>query len=151
MKKFLLERKPTTATECEGFLSFGKTILATIERPWLPHPDQPGGTPFQSCIPDGTYELRPHTRPSGKESLALINPALGVYYEQHEVPDDGGRYLILIHAGNWVTDIVGCIAPGLSKGDSPQGRMVKSSAVAMQKVLSYAQGDDAELTIKWIS
>ncbi len=87
MKHLLLERKPTTHTETEGFLSFGKIILATIERPWI-EADTPGGKPYESCVPDGMYTLRPHIRPDpnpdddkpGQSVVALINPALGVYY-----------------------------------------------------------------------
>jgi hypothetical protein len=149
MKNLLLERKPTTASETEGFLSFEKEILATIERPWIDD-GTPGGKPFQSCIPDGKYDLVPHTRPDGKASLALLGPANGVYYAQGDVPPEGGRYLILIHVGNWVDDIVGCIAPGLAKGPSNQGPMVKSSSVAMKRILEYVDGDDAQLTIRWI-
>jgi len=149
MKNLLLERKPTTASETEGFLSFNKEILATIERPWVDD-GTPGGKPFQSCIPDGVYELMPHTRPDGKASLALLGPANGVYYAQGDVPAEGGRYLILIHVGNWVDDIVGCIAPGLGKGPSSQGPMVKSSSVAMKRILDYVDGDDAQLAIRWI-
>lgn len=149
MKNLLLERKPTTASETEGFLSFGNEILATIERPWVDD-GTPGGKPFESCIPDGVYELIPHVRPDGKQSVALVGEANGVYYLESDVPQEGGRYLILIHVGNWVNDIVGCIAPGLAKGSSNQGRMVKSSAAAMQKLLGYIDGDDAQLTIRWI-
>lgn len=149
MKKLLLERRPTTTTETEGFLSFDREILATIERPWIPG-DSPGGMPFESCVPDGMYDLHPHTRPDGKESLALINPLLGVHYLQEDVGDQGGRYLILCHPGNWVTDIVGCIAPGLSFGGSSQGPMVKSSKAAMQRILDYVDFETATLEIRWI-
>ena len=46
-----------------------------------------------------------------------------------------GRYLILIHVGNWVRDVVGCIAPALTqvidKDDEP---MVGSSSAAMRGI-----------------
>ena len=154
MKYLLLERRPTTATETEGFLSFGSgssgEILATIERPWIPG-DTPGGKPFESCVPDGRYTLLPHTRPDGKEVVALVNESLGVYYRKEDRPNGVGRYLILCHIGNWVTDVVGCIAPGVSFGASAQGRMVKSSAEAMRRLMAYIDDDDAELEIKWIT
>lgn len=153
MRNLLLERRPTTATETEAFLSFGDgptgEILATIERPWIPY-DTPGGKPFESCVPDGVYDLIPHARPDGKQVVALVNPSLGVYYQKEDRPNGVGRYLILIHIGNWVTDIVGCIAPGLSFGASSRGRMVKSSANAMRRIMDYIDGDDAQLTIRWI-
>ena len=157
MKHLLLERKPTTLTETEGFLSFTRTIVATIERPWIPG-DTPGGTPYLSCVPSGLYTLRPHTRPDpdptddkpGQEVVALVNPALGVYYLEDDLPAEGGRFLILMHIGNWAHDVVGCIAPGLAKGPSMQGPMVKSSAAAMRKLMAYLDGEEAELEIRWI-
>ena len=150
MKDLLLERKPTTATETEGFLSFDKEILATMERPWIPA-DTPGGLPFESCIPDGIYKLIPHTRPDGKEVVALVNEELGVYYQKEDRPNGVGRYLILIHIGNWVSDIVGCVAPGLSKGDSARGPMVKNSAAAMRRLMDYlGDFEDARIVVRWI-
>ena len=149
MKKLLLERRPTTANETEGFLSYDREILATIERPWIPH-DTPGGKPFASCIPEGSYDVHYHERPGGDVVPCLINPLLGVHYLQEDVPDQGGRYLILIHSGNWSTDVVGCIAPGLSFGNSPQGPMVKSSKAAMGRLMDYLDGETATLDIRYI-
>lgn len=158
MKKLLLERRPTTATETEGFLSFDKEILATIERPWIPA-DTPGGLPFESCVPDGTYTLIPHTRPDPdptddkppQEVVALVNESLGVYYLKDDRPNDVGRYLVLIHIANWSFNVVGCIGPGLAFGPSAKGPMVKSSAAAVRRVMDYINGDDAELEIRWIT
>jgi len=150
MKHLLLERMATTATETQGFLSFDNEILATIERPWIPS-DTPGGKPNESCVPDGLYELGAHIRPNGDEVVALFNPSLGVYYLAEDRPNGVGRYLILCHIGNWVSDIIGCVAPGLSKGQSAQGPMVKSSRAAMSRLMDYIDGDDAELEIKWIT
>lgn len=149
MKILLLERKPSTSSHTEGFLSFGDEILATIERPWVG--GALGGKPFVSCVPNGIYQLRPHTRPNGDECLALVNPELGVYYLEEDRVGGIGRYLILIHVGNWVEDIVGCIAPGLSKGDSERGRMVRSSKAAMKRIMDYVGGDSAIIDIRWIS
>ncbi len=149
MKQLLLERKPTTATETEGFLSFANEILATLERPWIPA-ETPGGKSNESCIPDGDYQLIPHTRPGGRKALALINEGLGVYYLEDDRPHDVGRFLILIHSGNWIKDIIGCIAPGLAKGGSPTGPMVKSSRAAVERILDYVDGDDATLRVRWI-
>ena len=122
MNELLLERQPSTVDHTEGFLSFGDEILATIEQEWREHPDgNPGGENNNSCVPAGKYALLSHTRPDGKEVVALMNEDLGVYYLAGDRPDDKGRYLILCHIGNWVTDIVGCIAPGLSKGHLSTG------------------------------
>lgn len=149
MKKLLLERRPTTATETEGFLSFDNEILATIERPWVPG-DVPGGKPYVSCVPEGTYDIHYHDRPDGSTVPVLINPLLGVHYLQEDVPDQGGRFLILIHTANWVTDLSGCVGPGLSFGNSPQGPMVKSSRAAMRRIMDYLDGEVATLEIRYI-
>ena len=157
MKHLLQERRPTTATETQAFLSFGNEILATIERPWIPA-DTPGGKPNESCVPAGVYRLIPHTRPDPdptddkppKEVYALVNESLGVYYLKEDRPNGVGRYLILIHIANWVHNVIGCIGPGLAFGPSSKGPMVKSSAAAMARIMDYIDGDDAELEIRWI-
>lgn len=158
MKHLLLERMPTTATETQGFLSFGKEILATIERPWIPA-DTPGGKPNESCVPAGKYRLIPHTRPDPdptddkppQEVIALVNESLGVYYLADDRPDGVGRFLILCHIANWVFNVIGCIGPGLAKGPSAKGPMVKSSKAAMRRLMDYIDGEDAELEIRWIT
>lgn len=149
MKRLLLERQPTTSTHTEGFLSFNDEILATLERPWIDE-GYVGGKPFESCIPNGIYELLPHARPNGRRALALVHPELGVYRYEGDRPNGEGRYLILIHVANWVHDIVGCIAPGLAKTDSASGRMVTKSARAMNRILDYVNGEQAEIEIRWM-
>lgn len=152
MKKLLLERKKSdeSDTETEGFLSFPRQILATIEQEWRRDPARPGGVSFNSCVPVGTYQLRPHTRPDGKNVVALVNEDLGVFYLEEDMPPEGGRYLILMHIANWSKDVVGCIGPGTGKADSDDGPMVTSSTAAMKKVMDYIDGDDAILEIRWI-
>jgi hypothetical protein len=91
--------------------------------------------PFESCVPDGTYQLLPHVRPDGTAVLALRNPALGVYYTNEERAGREGRYLICIHVANWVEQVVGCIAPGMVRTISNNRRMVRSSAKAMSLIM----------------
>lgn len=149
MKKLYLKRSASTDTHVEGHLIFNSTVLCTLERPWIPG-TIPGGLPFKSCVPAGKYKLIKHTRPSGDTVVALVNPELGVYYLPEDRPNEKGRYLILIHVGNWVDDIVGCIAPGLTHSDSKKGRMVTSSRAAMKKLMEYLDDDEeAELNISW--
>lgn len=121
-------------TETEGKLWLNENeYLFTIERPWKP--GLPGGLPFESCVPDGTYELIPHRRPNGDLVFALRNPDLGVYYTDQERGKRSGRYLILIHAGNKVADVVGCIAPGMVRTIADNTRMVRSSREAMKLIM----------------
>ena len=133
--KLLLERFCYSETETEGRLWLdGETSFYTLERPWVG--GVPGGVPFRSCVPDGTYDLVEHTRPNGDVVFALRNPHLHVYYDEADRGDQPGRYLILMHAGNYVEDVVGCIAPGIDRTIYKNRRMVTSSRKAMAKILS---------------
>ena len=135
MKTLTLERYAYAETETEGRLWLDdETALYTLERPWLP--GLPGGMPFESCVPDGEYELIPHQRQNGDQVFALRNPDCGVYYTEQERGNNPGRYLILIHSANWVEQVVGCIAPGLVRTIANNKRMVRSSRAAMQKIMA---------------
>ncbi len=102
--------------ETEGQLIVGNKIFATIEQPWTPNPaGHKGGKPSESCIPDGMYTVAPWKRPNGDEVFMIFNPQLGVYRLPEDHPVGNGRDLILIHKANWVTDIEGCVAPGMSR------------------------------------
>lgn len=130
--------------ECtRGVLHVGNHTFQTIERPWVKNPDGKGGTPFESCIPDGTYRVRAYTRPSGKKAFILSNADNGVFEQQEDMEGAAGRYLILIHPGNTVSDVVGCIAPGLTGAD----RSVSNSRSAMLKIFELLNGYEHELRI----
>lgn len=119
-----------------GALGVGDHALFTIERPWIRHTEI-GGMPFQSCIPDGEYTMTPYTRPNGDDVYLISNPDLGVFVNAADRPDGVGRYKVEIHSGNWVDDIVGCIAPGLMYKIDYKGRhMVTSSRAAMRVILA---------------
>lgn len=151
----VLDRYSYAPTETEGRLILPAFFLWTIERPWKDN------RPFVSCIPDGEYDLIPHTRPddpnrrsSDNEVYAIVNPDLGVnLYDQ----GDGSRYLILAHSANFVYQVVGCVAPGLSRGfmsyKSKDGKLVmercvKSSRKAMQKLRVALGREKHKLIIK---
>ena len=152
MRTLVLERPKKLATEhgTPGIITAGDVTLASLERPWIPEKGHKGGKPFESCVPDGVYTLRRHTRSTGQIVLALENHALNVYYTEAEVPSTGGRYLILIHVGNWVKDVVGCIAPGLARVIDADPFMVTKSLAAMNKIMEFVKGDDARIDIRWI-
>jgi hypothetical protein len=111
----------------------GKVLAHTIERPWIKGPDL-GGLSFESCVPDGIYQLVPHTRPSGRKVVALVNPELGVWYQKEDRPSVWGRYLVLIHSGNYVEHVVGCVSPGATRTIANNRRMVTSSRSTMDKL-----------------
>lgn len=135
MTTLILNRYAYSETETEGklVLADGQSLY-TLERPWKD--GMPGGMPFESCVPDGSYELIAHQRPNGDQVYALRNPDLGVYYTEQERGNRSGRYLILLHSANWVEQIVGCIAPGKVRVIANNKRMVRSSREAMRQIMA---------------
>ena len=147
MKTLNLIRDDWSHTETMGVLTFGDKTLQTIELPWIS--TAPGGEPRKSCIPAGRYELKSHARPNGEVVVALVSPGHAVYYLDEDRPNNVGRFLILIHVGNWTKDIVGCIAPGKNRAQSDKGPMVTSSRDSMKKIMEYIDGDEAVINITW--
>lgn len=135
MLQLRLIRFAYTPTETEGVLHLHDgTRLFTLERPW--RPSATGGMPFRSCVPDGEYSLLPHIRKNGDEVFALWNPHLHVYYTPQEKGKRPGRDLILIHSGNTVDDVVGCIAPGITRTIYRDKRWVTRSREAMKQIMA---------------
>lgn len=104
-----------------GHLYCASLALATLEEPWIKNPLGPGGQRhdarhYESSVPDGTYELRPHNTARHPNVWALHNPALGVWHESVPPGLPYGRSAILIHTGNTVADIEGCLLVGLRHG-----------------------------------
>lgn len=71
--------------------------LWTVECPWQ------NNTPFFSAIPDGSYNLQAFDS-ADHPGTWIITPV-------------DGRSGILIHAGNKVADVTGCIAVGITRSD----------------------------------
>jgi hypothetical protein len=118
-----------------GILQVNGQIFATMERPWIPNPAGVGGMPRQSCVPPGVYKLIAHHSVNFPNTYALINHELGVYYQPGEIPNGQkwGRSAILIHVGNRVRDIVGCIALGKEHGEIQGEPAVLRSTLAMRE------------------
>ena len=119
-----------------GQLEIDGTTLAphTVEKPWVPHPDHPGGTPFQSCIPAGRYLCirRPHfTKREAK--YVIISHGLHVFETELELPPEGGRYACLFHAANAPSEVVGCIGLGSPHAFVHNQWAVGRSAATMQE------------------
>lgn len=143
-----LDRFSYSSEDTEGKLSAPGMCLATIERPWIPS-RYPGGKPYESCVPDGVYDMVLWESPSKGWCFRLSNPSLGVY-ETEEEANGKGRFLILVHVGNWMDDVVGCIAPGKSRGVLDGRRAVTDSGAAMRMLLESLD-DENTLTIGPIS
>lgn len=106
--------------------------LQTIERPWIENPDGPGGMIRHSCVPEGRYIVRPHDSSRFPGTYVLENADLCVYCYTRPDNQTWGRTAILIHAGNTVRDVVGCIAVGMLDGALGNQPAVLHSRVAMR-------------------
>jgi len=136
-----------------GRLRVGGLDLATIERPWLPHPDGPGGKQRESCVPDGEYLVRPWDSARFPNTYILVNNALGVYAQPNLIPpgQKWGRSAILIHAGNFVTDVIGCIAVGRRHALAGGQHSVLESRKALDELRAVLRRDSHQLTISPIA
>ena len=126
-----LVRHESTSQGTFGIMTFGDLVLHTIERPWL------NNRPFESCIPPDTYQLNYFDRPNGDRVFALTGGTVSLY----ENPAFK-RYTVLIHKGNYMKDVVGCIAPGQSR----VGDMVTNSSISMDLIMETVP-DSSTLTI----
>lgn len=131
-----LTRIDSGTERTRGMLDVGKMTFATMERPWEPNPDGPGGMRRQSCVPKGTYRVIAHHSQNFPLTYALVNPLLGVWYQPGEIPtgQKWGRSAILMHVGNRVRDIIGCIAVGKEHGDIAGEPAVLRSTIAMREL-----------------
>lgn len=136
--------------ECTlGWLTVGGERLATIERPWIPSREHRGGLNRESCVPDGHYNLLRHAGPRFPDTFALWQDDLDVFYQPADVPAGrSGRTAILIHAGNRVRDVIGCIAVGLAHVRMEGEHAVSSSRIAMNKLRAALVGELPILTIR---
>lgn len=121
IKRFSHETKQTLG-ELSLFDNNGKEIFncKTLELPWLDNATQ------KSCIPTGTYKVIQRTSQKFKK-----------HFHVTEVP---GRSYILIHAGNYHWDILGCILVGDSLKDINNDgfRDILNSKNTLNKLLSLA-------------
>ena len=97
----------------ELFVPYGHSLY-TIERPWLDN------KPFESCIPEGDYAVKPFNGTRFKDVWQLM-----------DVPD---RSYILIHTANRPSDVQGCIGVGLFWHISGKSPIVEESRKAVQSL-----------------
>lgn len=146
--RLTLTRYAYLHTHTQGRLRFHGGELATIERPWIANRSGRGGVPSQSCVPDGEYRLIPHDSPRFPGSYALVNEGLGVWYQERPEGQPWGRTAILVHVGNRVGDVEGCIAVGLTTGVLSGEHAVLRSRVAMGRLREALGRSEHTLTIR---
>jgi hypothetical protein len=124
--------EPTqTLGKLELYDASGKRLFEckTLELPWL------NNTKQKSCIPTGIYTV-----------TARTSPKYGLHYLVNKVKN---RDSILIHHGNYKTDILGCILVGSAHVDlnGDTCKDVTSSKATMKKLLKLAP-DGFKLSIR---
>ena len=114
-----LKRITDDGIQTLGHLHLGNgKVYQTLELAWKNNERQ------RSCIPKGVYKVRKRTSAKYGEHFHILN-----------VPN---RDFILLHHGNYHTDILGCILPGKGLADlNKDGRLdVTSSRQAMKELLA---------------
>ena len=126
-----LERFAQTPHGVFGRLRMEEFDCYTIERPWLDN------RKYESCIPTGVYPLRATTFHRGN-------------YDTFEVCDVPDRSRILIHRGNTMEHVIGCIAIGESLGWINSRWAVTHSRAAWRRFWQLAkQHSKGEINISW--
>lgn len=136
MKSLLLKRFESDQNKTIGrlhLLDEGSEFLtfATLELPWK------NNQRSVSCIPQGNYICKNIIRPSGKWALHL-----------QDVPK---RSEVLIHSGNYTTDIRGCILIGLHFNDiNADGITDVTGSVTAMKILERWAKSELEIPLRII-
>jgi hypothetical protein len=128
MKSLILKRFSSDPYRTLGHLSLiedgqNSLRLATLELPWK------NNERSVSCIPQGDYILKPIIRPNKNWALEFQN-----------VPN---RTHVLIHKGNYTTDIEGCVLLGLGHDDINGDNItdVTGSGTAMAILERWCKGE----------
>lgn len=125
--------------------------IYTLERPWVPALPRssallepaPCGRKGVSCVPPGIYDLVPHSSEAHPDTFALVNLDLWVYHLENQVPvwrKEYARTAVLIHPANWVEELRGCIAPGMTRTEGP-GMRVSDSRRAFDMLRMCLRGE----------
>lgn len=131
-----------------GIMRVGVQRFCTLERPWIVNPHGAGGLLRESCIPDGSYQVEPFDGSRFQDVYRLANHSLGVYEATRPAGQQWGRTAILIHAGNTVDDVIGCIAIGTAHTVNGGRHTVVRSGEAMMQLRRLLGQERHELRIR---
>jgi hypothetical protein len=139
--KATIRRSPSTDAGTFGSLTFGTSVVQSLELPWRENRRQ------RSCIPVGVYDC-----------VLVRSPRFGLVYEVKDVP---GRSHVLIHRANLGgdvdkgldTELHGCIAPFTRMGvmRNSRGAMQPAglvSSTAFRLFMEWAGGKPFTLEIE---
>lgn len=123
--KAILYRNFKQDKQTLGELQVADFVCYTLELPDLNNDGIEGNEVRKSCIPEGTYPVKRHKSPKFGDTFWIQN-----------VP---GRSGILIHAGNFHKDTLGCVLAGSDHKDvNKDGYLdVINSTATMKKLLKY--------------
>jgi hypothetical protein len=129
MKKVILKRRPSIPMGTFGVLSVDQLVLFTVELPWKDNANN------VSCIPPGKYRCCWTKSPRLKKFT-------------YEVTNVKGRSGIRIHSANFATQVLGCVALGLTNGKMDGKRGVFGSTTAIRKFNEALNQEDFQLEIR---
>ena len=135
-----------------GHIKIGGHSLHSMERGWVPNPDGGrSGARFTSCVAAGIYRLVRHNSEKYPLSWALVNPSLDVYHQPDDVPpgrESQARVAILVHAGNYWHDVLGCIAPGHERVRQRNEQWMVTRSRDAMNLIKTVIGSQLSLTIE---
>lgn len=130
MNKLILTRDLQSELVTHGRLNLvgpgGNTLFScfSLELPWKQN------RVGESCIPEGQYKL-----------LHRSSPKYGNHLHVIDVP---ARSYILIHPANYVSQLRGCIAPGMGRVDLNGDQIldVSGSRNALEQLMKHIKDND---------
>ncbi|GLT18047.1 hypothetical protein GCM10007938_18250 [Vibrio zhanjiangensis] len=137
MKRFVLKRRYfQDGTFGTLHREDGSQVCVIAERGWR------NNLPGKSCVPEGSYQLLPHTSPKFGDCYALEAGELGVTRQGPSL-----RTHILVHKANTPSQLQGCLAPGVDFGFVGNEWAVVNSTAAFEALMHELDGQPAFLTI----
>ena len=125
--------------------------LTTLERPWVPSGKYPAGESCVSCVPSGEYSLiKAHSPKYGGDMFYLENRDLGVVLREEEKRQSWHRWGCMFHPANWVRQINGCVAAGITIAMIGDDMGVTESRKANTILHNYLdKQSDPRILISW--